>query len=31
MPKIGVIGGTGVYNPKLLDDVRETIEVTPIW
>ena len=28
MPKIGIIGGTGVYNPKLLDDVRETIEVT---
>jgi len=29
MPKIGIIGGTGVYNPKLLDNVRETIKVTP--
>lgn len=29
MPKIGIIGGTGVYNPKLLDNVSEKVVVTP--
>lgn len=29
MPQIGIIGGTGVYNPKLLDEVKEIVEVTP--
>jgi 5'-methylthioadenosine phosphorylase len=28
MPKIAVIGGTGVYNPKLLNDVHEIVEMT---
>ncbi len=29
MPKIAVIGGTGVYNPELLNDVKEIVEMTP--
>jgi 5''-deoxy-5''-methylthioadenosine phosphorylase len=29
MPKIGIIGGTGVYNPKLLDEVKNIVEETP--
>jgi len=29
MPRVGVIGGTGVYNPELLDEVKEIVEVTP--
>jgi 5'-methylthioadenosine phosphorylase len=28
MPQIALIGGTGVYNPKLLSDVHEIIEMT---
>lgn len=28
MPKIGLIGGTGLYSPKLLDQVKEVVEVT---
>lgn len=28
MPKIAIIGGTGVYNPKLLNDVKEVAENT---
>ncbi|MCX5780658.1 MAG: S-methyl-5'-thioadenosine phosphorylase [Firmicutes bacterium] len=28
MPRIGLIGGTGVYNPKLLDQIKEVNEVT---
>lgn len=28
MPKIAVIGGTGVYNPELLNDVKEIVEMT---
>jgi 5'-methylthioadenosine phosphorylase len=28
MPKIAIIGGTGVYNPELLDDVQEIVEMT---
>ncbi len=28
MPKIGIIGGTGVYNPQLLDEVKEIVEET---
>lgn len=29
MPEIGIIGGTGVYNPQLLDDMKDIAEVTP--
>jgi 5'-methylthioadenosine phosphorylase len=29
MPKLGIIGGTGVYNPELLDEPQEIVEVTP--
>jgi 5'-methylthioadenosine phosphorylase len=28
MPKIALIGGTGVYSPKLLNDVKETVVQT---
>jgi 5'-methylthioadenosine phosphorylase len=28
MPKIAIIGGTGVYNPELLNDVQEIVETT---
>jgi len=28
MPRIAFIGGTGLYSPKLLDDVREFAEMT---
>jgi len=28
MPRIGLIGGTGVYSPKLLEKVKEITEVT---
>jgi len=29
MPRIAIIGGTGVYNPKLLDSFTEVTESTP--
>lgn len=29
MPRIGIIGGTGVYNPRLLDEVKEIKQSTP--
>lgn len=29
MPKNAIIGGTGVYNPKLLEDTQEKIQKTP--
>ncbi len=29
MIKLAIIGGTGVYNPKMLDDIRTTIQNTP--
>jgi len=29
MPEIAIIGGTGVYDPRMLENVRETIEKTP--
>lgn len=29
MPEIAIIGGTGVYDPRMLEDVKETIEKTP--
>ncbi|QGT99093.1 5'-methylthioadenosine phosphorylase [Candidatus Syntrophocurvum alkaliphilum] len=28
MPKIAIIGGTGIYNPKLLDNVKEVEQKT---
>jgi 5'-methylthioadenosine phosphorylase len=28
MPKLAIIGGTGVYNPKLLNEVKEVAEMT---
>ncbi|KUG03071.1 5'-methylthioadenosine phosphorylase [hydrocarbon metagenome] len=29
MIKMAIIGGTGVYNPKILDNVRELVQNTP--
>ncbi len=29
MIQTAIIGGTGVYNPKLLDDIQETVQNTP--
>ncbi len=29
MARVGIVGGTGVYSPELLNDVREIEEVTP--
>ena len=29
MPRIAIIGGTGIYDPKLMDDIREVVETTP--
>lgn len=29
MPRIGLIGGTGIYNPRLMEQTREMVESTP--
>lgn len=29
MPRIGLIGGTGIYNPRLMEETREITEMTP--
>ncbi len=29
MIKLAIIGGTGVYNPRMLDNIKETIQNTP--
>ncbi len=29
MTRLAIIGGTGVYNPRILDDIRETVQRTP--
>ncbi|MEQ8200988.1 MAG: S-methyl-5'-thioinosine phosphorylase [Syntrophomonadaceae bacterium] len=29
MPKIGLIGGTGIYTPRLMEEAREIVESTP--
>jgi 5'-methylthioadenosine phosphorylase len=29
MIKLAIIGGTGVYNPKLLDNINEVVQATP--
>ncbi len=29
MIKLAIIGGTGVYDPKMLDDIRTTVQSTP--